>query len=84
MKKASISLDPSTDSLNLRASAKRRREAIDLTNLWIKDFLRSKRKEKDALFEMMEITGKIAKRNGLTEEKLKEILEELSLELTLT
>jgi len=77
MKKASIPLKSSTASLYLRASAKKRKEANELADLWIRDFLRSKRKDKDALFEVMDIAGKMAKRNGLTEEKLQEILTEL-------
>lgn len=77
MKKASIPLKSATASLYLRASAKKRKEANELANLWIKDFLSRKRKEKDGLFEMMDIAGKMAKRNGLTEEKLQDILTEL-------
>lgn len=58
MKKASIPFNPSSASLNLQASAK-------------------KRKEKNAFFKTMDEAGKIARRNGLTEEKLQKILIEL-------
>ena len=77
MSKISIPLEPSVASLYLSANAQKRKEANALVNLWIKEFLRSKKKNKEALFEIMEAAGKIAKRRGLTERKLKEILTEI-------
>ena len=77
MSKASIPLEPSAASLYLRAGARRQKKADALVSLWVKEFLQSRKKDKEALFEIMEMAGKIAQRRGLTEKKLQQILAEI-------
>lgn len=77
MEQVSIPLNSETSSLYMRASREKKRKAEFLVNFWLKDFFRNRKKNRDELFQIMDEISAIAKSNGLTPEKLEEILAEI-------
>ena len=83
MKHAYITLDPDVAFVYSQAESATKKKANYLVNLWLKDFLKSKKKRRQELFDAMETASKIAQDNGLTPEILEQILNEKENEILL-
>ncbi len=76
MKEVSISLNPEIANAYLSATAEERKKVDYIVNSWLKTIFIKKAAAREELFEIMQTAGKIAQSNGLTPEKLLEILNE--------
>ena len=78
MKQVSIPLEPKVAFAYSKASPELQEKARYLVNHWLKDIFSTKKRARKELFEIMDITGKIAAERGLTPEILEELLKDES------
>jgi hypothetical protein len=76
MKQVSISLNPEIASAYENATVEERKKVDYIVNSWLKSIFIKKADAREELLEIMQTAGKIAQANGLTPEKLLEILNE--------
>ena len=76
MKQVSISLNPEIASAYENATVEERKKVDYIVNSWLKSIFVKKVDAREELLEIMQTAGKIAQANGLTPEKLLEILNE--------
>ena len=76
MKQVSITLDPDVAFVYSKAEPAIKKKANYLVNLWLKDIFKSKKRNRQELFDAMKAASRIAQANGLTPEILEQILNE--------
>lgn len=76
MKSINIPLDPLTAKAFAAATAEERSQASELVARWLRNILGRKEASGETLFATMEQIGRVAESNGLTPEKLDELLNE--------
>jgi hypothetical protein len=76
MKNVSIQLDPGIAKAFAAASPEERKHASELVNRWLRNIFGRSDTSGESLFATMEQIGRLAEANGLTEQKLDELLNE--------
>jgi len=76
MRSINIPLDPGTAKAFEMASAEERQQASVLVARWLRNILGRKEATGESLFATMEQIGRVAEANGLTPDKLDELLNE--------
>ena len=76
MKQVSINLDPEIASAYQKATVEERKKVDYIVNSFLKNIFKKKADARKELFELMQTAGRIAQANGLTPEKLDEIINE--------
>jgi len=76
MRSINIPLDTRTAKAFEAASAEERKQASELVARWLRNILGRKEATGESLFATMEQIGRVAEANGLTPDKLDELLNE--------